>query len=451
MICKLMFYTLIISIIITSSFCYQNYDKFTSAEIAIPFKVLNERDNVVLKTNILGEIKNCSIDITSSEQILYFSKKILKEKNLLDKKLISIISQDGDKIKGFTKKNNIEFLGNQFRKSVIAKDISSLMIKSKDENKIHSFGFSHFIKEENSIVHSLYNSHLISQRQFSILYSYPDWGTLSFGKEGTLVTDMKQLRRQCKAVDSKYWGCHLSGIYIENVDLPLEDEKIKKHNKNIEVNQDTIFDNGVSDVVVPEEVFEFFLNNFFKKSDFEEKKCKIYEKHFYKKIICNGLNNDRNRNDFEKFERVHFVFDDIVDIYVLGKYLFDKDKNFKIVYVKKNEKFIIGKSVLSHYYMIYNYDEDNISFFGMFGGRYLESKMNFKDKIKVNSVSNKEYIRYKIPIIKESIVSLLDIVFIFIFIGNAFILYLLYRLKTKKRNKEMLLPHKRYNLKVNKY
>ena len=451
MLSKVFFSIFVISIIIADSFCYQNYDKFTSAEIAIPFKVLNERDNVVLKTNILGEIKNCSIDITSSKQLLYFSKQEFKEKNLYNKKLPSIISQDGDKIKSYIKKNDIEFLGNKLRKSLIVKDVSSLMIKTKDENKIHSFGFSHFIKEEDSIVHSLYNSHLISQRQFSILYSYPDWGTLSFGKEGTLVTDMENLRRQCKAVNSKYWGCHLSGIYIENIDLPLEDEKIKKNNNNIEVNQDTIFDNGVSDVVVPEEVFEFFLKNFFKKSDFEEKKCKIYEKHFFKKIICNGLNNDRNKNDFEKFKRVHFVFDDIVDIYVLGKYLFDKDKNFKIVYVKKNDKFIIGKSVLSRYYMIYNYDEDNISFFGMFGGRYLESKMNYKEKINVNLVSNKEYIRYKIPIIKGNIVPLLDIVFIFLFIGNVFILYILYRLKTKKRNNETLLPHKKTYLKANKY
>ena len=451
MLSKVIFSFFVISIIIVDSLCYQNYDKFTSAEISIPFKVLNERDNVVLKTNILGEIKNCSIDIASSEQLLYFSKKAFKEKNLFDKKVSSIINQDGDKIKGYIKNNDIVFLGNKLRKSVIVKDVSSLMIKSKDENKIHSFGLAHFIKEENSIVHSLYNSHLISQRQFSILYSYPDWGTLSFGKEGTLVTDMKNLRRQCKAVNSKYWGCHLSGIYIENVDLPLEDEKIRKNNNNIEVNQDTIFDNGVSDIVVPEEVFDFFLKNFFKKSDFEEKKCKIYEKHYFKKIICNGLSNDRNRNDFEKFQRVHFVFDDIVDIYVLGKYLFDKDKNFNIVYVKKNDKFIIGKSVLSRYYMIYNYDEDNISFFGMFGGRYLESKMNYKEKVNVNLVSNKEYIRYNIPIIKENIVPILDIVFIFLFIGNAFILYILYRLKTKKRNNETLLPHKKTYLKANKY
>ena len=50
--------------------CFQSGDRFTSAEIDIPFKSLNEKEAVVFKTNILGEEKNCSIDITSSEQIL---------------------------------------------------------------------------------------------------------------------------------------------------------------------------------------------------------------------------------------------------------------------------------------------------------------------------------------------------------------------------------------------
>ena len=441
MLFKFHFLVIILFNILLSLFCYQNNDRFTSAEIAIPFKSINERDNVVIKTNILGEIKNCSIDITSSEQILYLTKETFNEHNIYDDKKITKKNQDGDNIKGFIKNTNIEFLGNNYHKSVFIKNISSILVKSNDKDKIHSFGFSHFIKEENSLVHSLYNSHLISERQFSILYSYPDWGTLSFGKEGTLVTDMKQLQRQCKAVNSIYWGCHLSGIYIEDIDLPLEDEKIKKNNINIEVNQDTIFDNGSSDVIVPEEVFDFFYKNFFKKSLFDEKKCHLYENHFLKRIICEGLENSRNKNEFEKFKRVHFVFDDVVDIYVLGKYLFDKNKNFKVIFIKKNRNFIIGKIVLSHYYMIYNYDEDRIKFFGMFGGRYLESKMNYNQKINFNLLSNNEYIRYKIPIINKNISPLLKILFIFILIGNFIVFFTLCKIKSKEKKNEPLLPH----------
>ena len=263
-------------IIFTITFCIEYDDRFTSAELASYFKSINERDNIVIKTNILGEIKNCSIDITSSEQLLYLQKETLKTNNIHNN-YISIKTQDGEIIDGNIINNTrIELLGNEYHKSIVINNLTSIMIKSNNKGQYHSLGFAHYIEEEKSLVHSLYNAHLISERQFSILYSYPNWGTLSFGQEGTLVTNMKNLQRECKAVKSKYWGCHLSGIYIENVELPLEDEKIKKNNINIEINQDTIFDNGAVDVIVNEEVFNFFINNYFEKSLFINKKCSIY-------------------------------------------------------------------------------------------------------------------------------------------------------------------------------
>ena len=161
---------------------FQNNDRFTSAEIAIPFKTLNERNTVVLKTNILGESKNCSIDITSPEQILFISNNYFPtDKALKDNELISITDQDNNKSNGYRKNISIEFSGNSYRKSLIIDKINSILIKTDDKTKIHSLGLSHNIKPENSFVHQLYNSHLITKRQFSILFSYPDWGTLSFG------------------------------------------------------------------------------------------------------------------------------------------------------------------------------------------------------------------------------------------------------------------------------
>ena len=326
--------------------CFQSGDRFTSAEIAIPFKTLNEKEVVVIKTNILGEQKNCSIDITSSEQILYISNPHFPdEKSLNNKESLSIINQNGNKINGYRNNVSIEFSGNEYRKGITINNINSILIKTEDESKIHLLGFSHDIKEENSIVHQLYNSKLITQRQFSILFSYPNWGTLSFGEEGTLIKDMKdKMLRQCSAVKGPYWGCHLSGIYIENVELPLEEEKIRKNNKNIEIDQDTIFDIGIKDVIIPEEVFDFFVKYFFDEKLFLQKKCEILENNKYKKIICKGIMKDKNINEFEKFSRVHFVFDDVVDIYVLGKYLFDDEKKFRVICIKDNRNIIFGTS-----------------------------------------------------------------------------------------------------------
>ena len=226
--------TLVLICLFFTLICFQSGDRFTSAEIDIPFKTLNEKEAVVFKTNILGEEKNCSIDITSSEQILYISKEYYPDKSSLrNSDVLSIIDQDGNQINGFRMDTSIEFSGNEYRKGITINNINSILIKTEDEFKIHSLGFAHNIKEENSIVHQLYNSHLITKKQFSILFSYPNWGTLSFGEEGTLIRDFEdRMMRQCSAVKGPYWGCHLSGIYIENVELPLEEETIRKNNKN---------------------------------------------------------------------------------------------------------------------------------------------------------------------------------------------------------------------------
>jgi hypothetical protein len=433
-------YFLIFLVLLIHTYSFQNNDRFTSAEIAIPFKTLSERKSVVLKTNILGESKNCSIDITSSEQILFISNDYFPDENSLkDSELLSITDQEDNKLNGYRKNVSIEFTGNNYRKGVTIQNVKSILIKTDDINKIHSFGFAHNINPENSLVHQLYNSHFITQRQFSILFSYPDWGTLSFGEEGSIISHFKDsMMRTCSAVKGPYWGCHLSGIYIENLELPLEEKKIRENNINIEVDQDTIFDLGIEDIIVPEEIFEFFYQNYFKKQLFIDKKCSIFENKLIKKIVCEGMEKNKNINEFEKMDRVHFVFDDIVDIYVLGKYFFDDKKNFRVIYIKNNRNIIIGKAFLSKYNMIYNYDEDKIKFFGMFGGRFLEKKLDYDNIMKNKLVSNAEYIRYNIEKINVNKFPLFTILFIIVTIINIGVFYGLCKLSKKKKEKALL-------------
>ena len=138
-----------IYLFIIPTLCFQNGDKFTSAEIAIPFKTLNEKDSVVFKTNIFGEEKNCSIDIISSEQILSISNgHFPDEKSLKNSEFLSIINQDGNIIEGYRKDVSIEFSGDKYRKGITINDIYSILTKTNDESKIHSLGFSHNIKKK---------------------------------------------------------------------------------------------------------------------------------------------------------------------------------------------------------------------------------------------------------------------------------------------------------------
>ena len=73
----------------------------------------------------------------------------------------------------------------------------------------------------------------------------------------------------------------------------------------------------------------------------------------------------------------------------------------------------------------------------MFGGRYLESKMHYDKKIESKLFVNKEYIRYKIPIINENIFSLLKILFGFLLIGNMIMFISFYKINKKKKHREL--------------
>ena len=68
--------------------------------------------------------------------------------------------------------------------------------------------------------------------------------------------------------------------------------------------------------------------------------------------------------------------------------------------------------------MIYNYDEDKIKFFGMFGGRYLERKLDYDLKMKNKLVSNLEYYRYEIEKVYENIFPLFKFLFVLVSVGN---------------------------------
>jgi len=165
-----------------------------------------------------------------------------------------------------------------------------------------------------------------------------------------------------------------------------------------------------------------------------EKKCALFENDKLKRITCGGIEKNKNINEFEKFSRVHFVFDDIVDIYVLGKYLFDEEKKFRIIFIKDNKNIVIGKSILSKYNIIYNYDEDKIKFFGMFGGRLLEKKLDYDIQMKDKLISNMEYHRYTITKLNENIFPLFKFLFGLVLVGNAVLFYACCKFNKKKQS-----------------
>lgn len=442
-------FTIIIFTNINIIISLDNDNRFTESEIQLTFKVANDRDSAVIRSNILGEIRNISVDITSDQHILYLSKEMWKEQNFTSLKKTSIITQDGQSLNVFLKKVNIGVGGGTtFRKSYLIENLPTFLSLTKDKKKFHSIGLAHEIDDQKSIINRLYNQKLITKKQFSVLYSYPDWGSLSFGEEGKIVSAMPKLMQKCKAVKSKYWGCHLNGIFFGDFNKTTNDEAFVDINKveKIKIDKETIFDYGIKFIIVPEEVLNFFIEKYFKEFLYEGK-CKIYQDYFLTKISC-------NEEVVSKTKRIHFVFDDVIDVHLFGKYLFDKENNFLIISEKGNSNFIFGKTFLSRYNMIYSYDEDMITFFGMFGKDKLNQPLfsskkeekkiiNEKEKkienVNVDVSVTNDYIRKEIPKINKNISWLLKGTIALLGIGILVIILAFIKIKRKKPFKKKVM------------
>ena len=408
--------------LITTSLIYSLKDDFTSSEVDLSIKRIN--DVLIIRNEVFGSISNCTIDITSDQNIIYLPKKKFKEISK-NQEIKNYITQDKTTIKYIPYNiNNFIIDGNGYSRDqkVSIKNLNSYLTIQKNKNQINTLALSHYINPNNSIVHQLYNNHIISKRQFNILYSFPNEGTLSFGKEGSFMRDMKNFIRECKAVEQKYWGCHLSGFFNGNY--------------SIKINRDAIFDNVQKYIIVPLEFFEYLKKNIFEEY-LKQKKCKIYENYFLQKIIC-------DKEIKENFEIMHFIFDDNVDLRLYSKDLFDEQNSVIIIYEKQNIEFIFGISFLSNYNIIYNYDEDKIKFFGA-GHSYLDKKIDYKDSISLSNenknekkLNEGEYFRLKIPIINGNIFFLLKLLLVIIIFGFIVIIKIVCDSKNIKKEKLLI-------------
>ena len=88
--------------------------------------------------------------------------------------------------------------------------------------------------------------------------------------------------------------------------------------------------------------------------------------------------------------------------------------------------------------MIYNYDDDTIKFFGMFGGRYMEQKLDYDIEMKNYLLSNDEYHRYSIEKINENIFPLFKILFVLVIVLNSLIFFVLCKINKKNKKKKLL-------------
>lgn len=235
--------------------------------------------------------------------------------------------------------------------------------KSKGFNKIDGMiglGYTPSRKETKfSFIEQLYSKKVIPHKVFAQKYHNATNGEITFGEiPKYIVEDYKNYGR-CRALDkvvtgikfkNKNWQCTLNALNFANV--------FKRDKVYTLKNKKVSFLEFRKRTLIPDYVFNYFKSHYFKQL-IQSKQCSIVQKKKYTTIKCSS--------DVE-IDSLNFVLGDWVMI-VPQKDLWKPLKNGEkelILYKKENyDKFIIGRSILSHFHMVYDTHNKEIGFYGL--------------------------------------------------------------------------------------
>ncbi len=402
---------------------YFKKDRFSEAEIALNFKTNFSNFLIILPSQINNNFQNISIDLINNINYYYINSNNNNNNNLN---------------KQITKFKNISFElnYNNFNISNFPfKEISS----EKIDNNLTTISLAHYYEDISySLTHQLFYLKKISCLQFSILFSYPNYGTLSFGETSNFIRDMnkKVFKHTCKVPLSEKnnvkWSCFLTGIFFGKFyEMNKKNDYIEYIiNKNLsraaKINKNVFFDPNKNFIIVPDEMIIYLKENYFKEN-INKNFCRLENEEKIYKFIC-------RKSIQEKLEFIHFIIEDEKDFFINPKNLFDENNYFKIICIEGNSNFIFGYPFMRQYVNIFNYENDTISFFGIQNKIYIK-KIDFDNEIIIKDFLNdkqKKFNEYEIK--KKSNLLKIEIIII-LFVVILFIIYLILK---KKENKNII-------------
>lgn len=222
-------------------------------------------------------------------------------------------------------------------------------------NSMDSFSFAYQIEEEFSVVHQLYNKKYIAQRAFG--FSLNETGRDLLLYYGGLPKEVTQNKKKftCK-VNKNYptWGCNLNKVSFSDNRYPSYDKK----------EQYVYFKKNELEIFAPEAYMNYVKETALKEY-FNSGVCSYNEERQEMKIVCKCT-------EINSFPDIYFTFDNnqilILDhsmifkryyrnycSFIIQKNYFDKDSD---------NKWIIGNDYLLQFAELFDYDNNEISFYG---------------------------------------------------------------------------------------
>lgn len=215
------------------------------------------------------------------------------------------------------------------------------------EKREYGCGLSFKFQDEKfSLVHQLYNNHLVDQKMFAFQpIMNQKKGYLHFGGLPS-PTDAYKYHGGCSVGTNSSWGCHLKNIKVGN--------------KNYPFNINTVFQSSIDNMIESIKFFKLFTHEIFKK-EVQEKIC-VEHKDIDGKFFLNCAPHafDGKRNITFEFESMKISFPILVLFY------FNQGNYFsKFSYDYKNYTlFDFGFSFFNKFDLsVFDYDDKSINFY----------------------------------------------------------------------------------------
>lgn len=402
------------------SLCISFSSQADDAELSLNFKSNFTFSSIVSSFNTDQYKLNISIDIASDNNILFIpddnsqsgpQSQITYKSNIFDE--VTSVSY----IKG-----NVFLFADNHNKTQYAVKVLMYNVPDPSMNNITDdhipmsfFGLSRKIDPQFSLVETLFNMKYITKKQFGIVYSYPFWGTITFGEHDDFIREMsKHLMEKVpvyqinnKKYNSK-WTLKLKGIFFgeEGIDRDVNDKYTVNGTttRAVELNLPMYISTVETNIIVPCEVVDY-LNEYYFYQLIGENSCRLENEKGKKYFRC-------RKSIGDKLEQIHFVFGDL-DLLISAKRLFNKQGIFSMMCYSEraNTDFILGYYFLKSFYTTFSYEDDTISFFSLLGKIKL-NEITYLNKIDLNSIY---YIEDdEKPIQKKGVINVLIIITIVI-------------------------------------